>query len=232
MNQVVRMSISGMSASTEKSLEYRRRAVYTALIQHLDGDELWEALALWEDNYAASANFSAQRFLSDVLNTPELRGKRVRVFQGLIRMLASPASDLLPDPREQLLVYRMRRGKTSAVTSSRDPAVVACSSLLARILRGLDENNRLRMRLFILDQLEKSGIDVAMRAAVRTWLSDQTRLALDTATIGDLRRLINLAYIGLCEYVGPVAADAALNKAFRGISEEEAELLPQLRTLL
>lgn len=232
MNPVVRMSISGMNHDAGKSVEFRRRAVYTALIQHLSDDELWEALALWEDNYASVENFTAQRFLSDILTTAELRGKRVRILQSLVRALAAPAATLLPDPKEQLLVFRMRRGKTSLVTTSRDPLVVACSSLLSRILKGLDDNNRLRMRLFILDQLEKSRIDMTLRAAVRTWLSEQTRLQLDSAAISDLRKLINLAYIGLCEYIGPVAADSALNRAYQGLASEEPELLPNLRQLL
>jgi len=232
MNPVVRMSISGMNHDASKSVEFRRRAVYTALIQHLADDELWEALALWEDNYAAVENFTAQRFLSDILTSAELRGKRVRILQSLVRALSAPASTLLPDPKEQLLVFRMRRGKTSRVTTSRDPLVVACSSLLSRILRGLDDNNRLRMRLFILDQLEKTRIDMTLRAAVRTWLSEQTRLQLDNAAVSDLRKLINLAYIGLCEYIGPVSADAALNRAYQALAEEEPELLPNLRQLL
>jgi hypothetical protein len=232
MNPVVRMSISGMNHDASKTVEFRRRAIYTALIQFLADDDLWEALALWEDNYAAVANFTAQRFLSDILTTAELKAKRVRILQSLVRSLSAPAHTLLPDPKEQLLVYRMRRGKTSAVTSSRDPLVVACSSLLSRILKGLDDNNRLRMRLFILDQLEKSRIDVVMRSAVRTWLSEQTRLQLDNAALSDLRKLINLAYIGLCEYIGPVAADAALNRAYQAIADEEPDLLGNLRQLL
>jgi hypothetical protein len=232
MNPVVRMSISGMNHDASKSIEFRRRAVYTALIQHLSDDELWDALALWEDNYAAVENFTAQRFLSEILTTTELRGKRVRILQSLVRALSAPASTLLPDPKEQLLVFRMRRGKTSRVTTSRNPLVRSCSSLLSNILRNLDDNNRLRMRLFILDQLEKSRIDMAMRVAVRSWLSEQTRLQLDNATVTDLRKLINLAYIGLCEYIGPVAADTALNRACQVVAEEEPELLGDLRQLL
>jgi len=227
MNQVLRISMA-----SDKSLENRRRAIYTALIQHLSEDELWESIAIWEDVYAGEAHFSAQKFLSDILATPELRSKRVRILQSLIRAQSAPPSSLLPDPREQLLVFRMRRGKASAVTSSRNPAVVACSSLLSRILRNLDDNNRLRMRLFLLDQLEKSGISAPTRAAIRVWLSEQTRLLLASAEAGDLRRLINIAYVGLCEYIGPVAADAALNRAFTQIGDEEPALLPHVRGLL
>ena len=168
VNPVARMSISGLNPIAGTSVEFRRRAVYTALIQHLSDDTLWEALALWEDNYSTDANFSTQRFLSDILGTPALRTKRVRLLQSLVRALSSPASALLPDPREPLLVYRLRHGKTSAVTTSRDPLVVACSTLLARLLQALDENNRLRMRLFMRDQLERSRIDVDLPGDFRT----------------------------------------------------------------
>ena len=93
------------------SIENRRRAVYTALIEHLSGDALWEALVLWEDVYAADAAFSVQKFLSDVLVTPELRARRVTILQGMVRALGQAPSALLPDPREQLMAYRLRQGR-------------------------------------------------------------------------------------------------------------------------
>lgn len=221
-----------MNLPAEKSLEHRRRAVYTALIEHLDANELWEALAHWEDAYAGDLRFSSQRFLSDILVTPQLREKRVRILQSLVRAQSAPMANLLPDPREQLLVYRMRRGRASPVTSSRDPVVVAWCSLMSRMLHNLDNNNRLRMRLYILDQLERSGVASPVRAAIRVWLSEQSRLTLSAASEKDLRRLLNIAYIGLCEYVGPVAADAALNRAFTQLGDEEPDLLPHVRALL
>lgn len=215
------------------SVENRRRAVYTALIEFLSEDTLWEALALWEDNYANEPAFSVQKFLSEILDTPALRTQRVRILQTMVKMLAAPPATLLQDPREQLLVHRMRRGKSSSsAANSRDPVVGACASLLSRILRGLDTDNRLRMRLFLLDRLERSGLPLATRSAVAAWLSDQTRMTLTSANPADLQRLLNLAYTGLCEYIGPVQADAALARALKQLGEEEPHLLEHARGLL
>ncbi|MFZ5755392.1 MAG: hypothetical protein ACOY3X_00645 [Pseudomonadota bacterium] len=215
------------------SLENRRRAVYTALIEFLNEDALWEALTLWEDNYSADAAFSVQKFLSEILDTPALRAQRVRILQTMVKMLSAPPASLLPDPREQLLVHRMRRGKAaSSAANSRDPVVGACASLLHRILRGLDTDTRLKMRLFLLERLERSGIPLATRTAVQAWLSEQTRLTLGGAGPGEMQRLLNLAYMGLCEYIGPVAADAALSRALKQLGEEEPHLLEHARGLL
>ena len=73
---------------------------------------------------------------------------------------------------------------------------------------------------------------MATRTAVRVWLSEQGRLALDKADPADLRKLVNITYVGLCEYVGPVAADAALERAVRAVNAEEPALTPTLRQLL
>jgi hypothetical protein len=224
MNKVLRMT---------PSFENRRRAIYTALIEHLSGDELWDAIARWEDAYAHDPSFSGNRFLSDVLASPELRARRSRILQSLIKALSAPPHTLLPDPREQLQAYRMTRGRavsTSAV--SRDPLVAACASLLTRLLRNLDDDGRLRMRLFILENVERGAMPTATRDAIRHWMNEQTRLMLDRADRKDLQRLVNLAYIALCEYLGPVKADAALGNALRQLGEEEADLLPYTRELL
>lgn len=219
--------------STPMSLENRRRAVYTALIEHLDGDDLWEALVLWEDVHAGSAAFSTQKFLSDILTTPALRAQRVRILQSLVRTQSLPAASLLPDPREQLLAYRLRQGKVvSTAANSRDTTVAACAGLIARVLAGLDGNNRLRMRLWILDNIERTRLPATVRHAVRQWLSDQGRLTLMAAEPEHLRLLVNLAYIGLCEFIGPVAADAALNRAVQQLGQEEPHLADPCRALL
>lgn len=215
------------------SIENRRRAVYTALIEHLSGDALWEALVLWEDVYAADAAFSVQKFLSDVLVTPELRARRVTILQGMVRALGQAPSALLPDPREQLMAYRLRQGKIpSAAANSRDPLVAACAGLVNRVLQGLDDNNRLRMRLWILDNLDRGGMPAGMRHAVRSWLSERGRLTLTSAEPAQLRQLVSLAYIGLCEYIGPTAADAALNRAVKNLGDEEPHLRDSCRQLL
>lgn len=224
MSQVLRMT---------PSLENRRRAVYTALIEHLSGDELWESLVHWEDAHAGDATFSGHRFLSDILVTPEMRGKRSRILQSLVKAMSAPPHTLLPDPREQLLVYRMKRGKAaSSAAVSRDPRVAACASLLSRLLRNMDNDTRLRMRLFILESVDRSKLPATTRDAVRSWMNDQTRLVLESADPRDLQRLVNLAYVGLCEYIGPVKADAALSAALRQLADEEPDLLAHTRDLL
>lgn len=215
------------------SIENRRRAVYTALSTFLEGDRLWEAVTLWEDVYSASPAFSVQKFLGEVLDTPELKAQRVRMLQNMLKLLSAPPATLLPDPREQLLVWRSHRGRNvSAAARSSDPSVTACASLLLRILQGLNGDNRLRMRLFLLAQLERSNLPRETRNAIQSWLNEQNRVTLDQANDGDMQRLLNLAYIGLCEYIGPVAADAALSNAMQGIARDEPELLPHARALL
>lgn len=215
------------------STENRRRAVYTALIEYLGEDNLWEAIAHWEDVYAKEASFSVQKYLSDILNTPTLRAQRIRILQAMVKALSQPPATLLPDPREQLLAFRSRRGRVaSSAASSRDPNVAACAGLVMRILRGLADENRLRMRLYILEQVERSGMPLATRHAIQSWLSEQTRLALTSAEHKDLQRLLNVVYVGLCEYIGPMAADVALNRALRELGSEEPHLAEAARALL
>lgn len=224
MNQVLRMT---------PSVENRRRAVYTALLEHLSGDELWESLVHWEDVHAGDPAFSGHRFLSDILVTPEMRARRSRILQSLVKAMSAPPHTLLPDPREQLLAYRLRRGKTATTAAiSRDPGVSACASLVSRLLRQVDGDTRLRMRLFILEQVDRSRMPAATRDAIRNWMNEQTRLVLESADRQDLQRLLNLTYVGLCEFIGPVKADAALNQAVRTLADEEPDLLPHARGLL
>lgn len=67
-----------------------------------------------------------------------------------------------------------------------------------------------RIRLYVLENLEKIPLLTQERWAFQGWLNQMTPLTGTTPNINTMQQVINLAYVGLCEYLGPIKADQFL----------------------
>ncbi|WP_090382546.1 hypothetical protein [Pseudomonas anguilliseptica] len=74
-----------------------------------------------------------------------------------------------------------------------------------------------RLRRFAAGNLAGLSVANEQRLLVRAWLEQDA--ALEPAGLGleHLRQLLNLLYIGLCEYLGPVIADQRLSQAVQQV---------------
>lgn len=70
-----------------------------------------------------------------------------------------------------------------------------------------------RLRRFAAANLGGLHVDGEQRLRVRAWVEQGGGLELGGLPLEQLRQLLNLLYIGLCEYLGPVLADQRLSHA-------------------
>ena len=68
------------------------------------------------------------------------------------------------------------------------------------------------LRRFAADNLGGMQVDEARRLGLRVWLLQEDEQGLLGLTPAQLSKLLNLLYIGLCEFLGPVAADRLLSQ--------------------
>ncbi|WP_225579181.1 hypothetical protein [Pseudomonas sp. PDM14] len=84
-----------------------------------------------------------------------------------------------------------------------------------------------RLRRFAAGNLNGMQVDTELRLRLRGWLEQGGTLGLTALGLEQLRMLLNLLYIGLCEYLGPVTADQVLTRAVQKTERLALAMAPQ-----
>lgn len=196
--------------SSEMSL--RRRALYTGLQPFLRDTELMEALILWESRYADQPKFGLRYYVADLANSLGRSNEHKQMLVHLVATMNKPPGELLPDPAAALSAYKTRR-RTSAHVSYTLAEVDAFCMLVDKWLSLVQSPAAIDIGNFVMKNLGRIKISTDLRIQTERWLEDANQhIRVPRVEIQELRRIINLFYIGFCEYLGPVRADALLEE--------------------
>ena len=209
-------------------LSLRRRAIYTGLAGHFSDEEVWPLLALWENKHAEQPPFALNEFLAEVVLRTERKLERARLYRELVGALTGPSSQLLPDPEEQLAAWR--QGRNEAVRQVATPDSAAQTTFLAlnqALLEQLDSAQQAALRRFAAGNLSGMGGSAELSTRLRIWLEQGGGDGIANLGLEQLRKLLNLLYIGLCEFLGPVRADRVLSQAVNRVEEQGVEFSPR-----
>lgn len=197
--------------STEMTL--RKRALYTGLQPFLRDTELMEALILWESRYTDQPKFGLRYFVADLVKSLERPVEHKHLLVHLVATMNKPADELLPDPTAALSAYKTRR-RTSAYATYTLAEVEAFSILVDKWLSLTQSAAAIDIGHFVQRNLGRLNINTDLKVQVEHWLEDEKqRIKVPRVDIQDLRKIINLFYIGFCEYLGPTRADTLLAEA-------------------
>ncbi len=213
------MTTAQPTASPDKTAEntmtiaQKRQAIAWALTPYLSHDNLESALSIWEHKYAHQPTFALQRFLSEFCTTATLAAQRSQILQSLIKALSH--ADGKP-----IRQFEEAKAAPQAPASSL-PAVSVFSRLVETLLGLLPQDQAIKTRLYLLENLAKLRLPLMTQRDLQAWLSQQYPIPASTRVDEEvLRHLVNLAYVVLCEYQGPVKADQLLHEAV--VSTEQA----------
>lgn len=191
----------------------RKRAIYTGLQPFLRDTELMEALILWESRYADQPKFSLRYFVADLQQNVDRPLEHKHLLIHLVAAMAKPPQALLPDPSSALAAYKTRR-RTSATANYTLAEVEAFRVLIDKWLSLVQTAAAADIGRFVLRNLDSLNISADLKVQTARWLEDETQpIPLPRVQIQDLRKIINLFYIGFCEYLGPTQADTLLADA-------------------
>jgi hypothetical protein len=183
--------------------EQKKMAIEQGLIPFLSAGSLTSALRLWEAKYAGEPTFALTRFISELGDSAALGAPHGKVLQSLIRALNHlPASP--PVHRRAVPIPETRE--------TRDDATRACTLLVDTLIDHLPPDQGDGIRRYVIDHLDRLQQPVPVLNAVRAWLSRRQPMAMPIVESA-LIRIVNLAYVALCESVGPTKADRALHEA-------------------
>lgn len=209
-------------------LSLRRRAIYTGLAGHFSDEEVWPLLALWESKYAEQPPFALNEFLAEVVLRTERKVERARLYRELVGALTGPPAQLLPDPEEQLSVWRQGRNEAVRQVTTPDSAAQMTFLALNRALQAqLDGGQQAALRRFAVGNLSGMGVNSELSTRLRLWFEQGNDEGVASLGLEQLRKLLNLLYIGLCEFLGPVRADRVLSQAVSRVEEQGVEFSPR-----
>ncbi|MBM7061660.1 hypothetical protein JQX08_13185 [Pseudomonas sp. UL073] len=210
------------------SLSVRRRAIYTGLMGHFAEDELLPLLSLWEAKYADKPSFALNEFLAEVASRTGRKFERAKLYRELVGALTASPNKLLPDPEPRLQAWRQGAGKRAEEVSGQDVRARQTFLILSGMLFDeLEPALVPSLRRFAAGNLGGMQLETEARLRLRGWLEQGGASGLAALGLEDLRRLLNLLYIGLCEYLGPIAADHTLSRTVRRASELDLPFPPE-----
>ncbi len=214
-------------------IEHNRRAVYSALSAVCtDRSLLEQAFFFWEDNYSQQASFRVSQYIDALMQEVGLtQGQRRELSVALYAAMGKPDQALAVIPTVLRRNTATAQAAAAAAPSAPRPAAAAgqsaASTVLGELLTQLvDGATRARKLDDLQELLDFSGNTLAPASAraAAAWLKNELRDAHSFASQvleEDRRAVVNVAYVALCEAVGPAAADRVLGQAV-----QQAERVP------
>lgn len=184
----------------------RSIAIKTALDAFLDPQQTAQALALWREKYAIQATFSVQYFVRECCALFGVESLRNQLVQSLVLELNS----------QRMQKVQEKPARDNRISVSPSPENEAATQTFQLLFRALvDSAGPLRGReisRYVADGLTKMSLAKDARRSLELWLNRDMPVIEATVPIPVLITLVNRAYVGLCEYCGPVKADQILHE--------------------
>lgn len=185
----------------------KRKAVEEALMPFIHGKTLANALILWDEKYAHQPTFALQHYLRELCNDLEIAHMRSRMLQALVSTFSS-----LQDDRQHRATQHGAIKQTPHTTTPKtgSPILLMFMALVEQLIDAPGSEASTRIRLYVLENLTKVSLPTQERWAFHSWLNQMAPLTGTTPNIKTMQQVINLAYVALCEYLGPIKADQIL----------------------
>lgn len=200
----------------------KRQAIKDALTPFIQGRQLANALNLWDEKYSHQNHFALQHYLRELCHDVEVAHLRSRMLQSLVTAFSS-----LQDERQarQQQAQRVRKNIVSNISSGYMNELMVFVLLVEKLIESLNDEMATRTRLYVLENLTKVKITTQERLVLQQWLNRITPLRHDLKlnhTV--MQHIINLAYVAICEYQGPIKADQVLQTSVSEIKAEFPEI--------
>lgn len=192
----------------------KRKAIKEALEPFMDSQLLANTLSLWEEKYSHMPTFALQHFLREICENKTLLPLRSKMLQALIRSLSALPDDVLDSSKKNAQHKEDRADKKVALYIKKEkghpPEVRMFIDLVEELIAFPGREYPAKIRLYVLENLGSTVTDTSIRWVLHSWINQIEPLREINLDITSMQQVINLVYVALCEYLGPVKADAAL----------------------
>lgn len=184
----------------------------------IHGRTLANALILWDEKYAHQPTFALQHYLRELCNDLEIAHMRSRMLQALV----STFSSMQDDRHNRIASHQPIKPNTlnAAQKPNSSPVLLMFMALVEQLIDAPGGDASTRIRLYVLENLTKISLPTQERWAFHGWLNQMAPLTGTTPTINIMQQVINLAYVALCEYLGPIKADQILQNTVSTVQKQ------------
>lgn len=183
----------------------------------IQGKTLVNALILWDKKYSHQPTFALQHYLRELCSDLEIAHMRSRMLQALVSAFSS-----LQDDRQGRAVteHNTKSSANGSPKATSSPTLLMFMALVEQLIEAPGGDASTRVRLYVLDNLGKIPLVTQERWALQGWLNQMAPLTGTTPNINVMQQVINLAYVALCEYLGPVKADLLLQNTVTAVQKK------------
>lgn len=209
----------------------KRRAVYTSLFPYFTNEALFNAMWLWEENYASGHGSSLRQFVAEITQGTDNKINSKKIYNTLMMNFLKPATGFKSDPIDMMLAYRA--GKIQFNDESFDSVLMKIPeniifNFVMDNLHGISfkENPYLasKTREYFSTNIFNLHLDIRQTKEILQWSEDPSIFIGRKYSTDEFSKLLHIFYVGMCEYFGPEKADVFLN-----IAIELAEKLPEAK---
>ena len=194
-------------------LVLKRRIVYTGLRPFFDDEAILSMVTVWDEKYAAQPNFAFVNFLTEVCRRKEDRALRTDVLAALFQAMELPEKSLLPDPLVALKSVSLQAGVNEV-----DAKTTVLFSLAHALMAKMDEAELKRVKDAVFLGINQLATDERRKHHLHYWLEHMDEPFPMTLDKANMRGLLNLVYVGMCDAIGPIKADQLLAKAIQDLT--------------
>ena len=189
----------------------RSIAIGAALGAFMDAQQTSQAVQLWRDKYAGKPTFSVQYFVRECCALFGMESHRNQLIQSLILELnAQRMNSMLDNP----VRHSVARGQTEIA--------VKVFELLFRAM--VDSAGPIRgndISRYVAESLSGMKLARDTQRSLTLWLNRNMPVIESDVPLPVLVQLVNRAYVGLCEYCGPVRADQILHDCVNEVAKAD-----------
>ncbi len=205
----------GRDTVTPEQSARQRRILFAALHAYMKRDALFQVLWSWENDHAGQPAASLRRFVAGLGNTVIPEAQQLEVSRHLISAMQLDDAVLGPDPMQEMLAYRRRM--EGAAGSAPAPATAPANVVFAAMVGGFvdrlaDSGTRLYPSFlnYVIENLSRLKLPQAQETEIVALLQRRSERLREEHSTGRMQQLLDLLYVGACEYLGPVKTDELL----------------------
>ncbi|MBM95363.1 MAG: hypothetical protein CMI09_05900 [Oceanospirillaceae bacterium] len=211
------------------NIDTKRRAVYTVLSDVLEGDDLWDVMWRWETGYSQKSQYELNSFFSDCSDLSAIAGRRSQLYRELIGLLIKGTGELKPDPLSEMEAYRERLGLPSEPVFQLTSEWMPCFQVVIQeMMAGLSVDQLQKVRTQVEERAQRGRLAAELIYVFSMVASGKQYDDQLMAEFEDIKALVNLAYVALCEQQGPVLSDRQLAKGIERAQQEIQGVDPRL----
>ncbi|HEY7884098.1 MAG TPA: hypothetical protein VIC08_04025 [Cellvibrionaceae bacterium] len=215
------------------SVSQKRQIVYTVLTRFLQGDELLEALHIWERQYAVKPLFALNDYVAALTRFPGVAGQRKAVIRDLVSLSQKP-DGLLSDPIDKLNNFRRENFSELESVVATERLDKMFEHFLVALETVLSTEDFLKLRLNLLVSLGETNLNATLKNRLRAWFDSDggSKPFSIVCSSGEVRKIVNRIYVVMCEIFGPMRADEILELIFLWLERYQPQCVTAVRRFL